>query len=367
MSIENSKPTNASPAPGTKTFDIKDYQGGKSTLCTGCGHDNITQHIINAYFKAGVPPTQVAKISGIGCSSKTPAYFLNQSHGFNTLHGRMAAVATGAKLANHTLNIIGVSGDGDTASIGLGGFLHLVRRNLPMVYIIENNGVYGLTKGQFSATADFHSTQKSGELNPFTSMDVCALAIEAGCEFVARSFSGDAKQLVPLIEAAIFHPGTAVIDIISPCITYANHDGSTKSYDYVKEHKVALQELGFITERASLDADYKEGETIEIELASGRYLTLKKLAGGGTDAKTSNSSNSANYFSHNFRDPISALNIIHKSREKGEILTGLLYFNPKKPSLVKTLELDNTPLAHLNDSQLMTSPKSFDSVLQRFT
>ena len=196
----------------------QDYQGSKSTLCTGCGHDSVTQAIVSAYHKSGIHPFKVAKLSGIGCSSKTPAYFLKQSHGFNTIHGRMASIATGAKLANRELQVIGISGDGDTASIGLGGFVHLLRRNLPMVYIVENNGVYGLTKGQFSATADPQSAQKSGDLNPFANLDLCSLALESGCEFVARSFSGDAKQLVPLLQAAVEHNGTAVIDVISPCI-----------------------------------------------------------------------------------------------------------------------------------------------------
>jgi len=349
-----------------ESYEIKDYQGGKSTLCTGCGHDSITQHIINSYFKAGVPPTQVAKISGIGCSSKTPAYFLNQSHGFNSVHGRMAAVATGAKLANHKLNVIGISGDGDTASIGLSGFLHLVRRNLPMVYIIENNGVYGLTKGQFSATADFKSVQKSGELNPFASLDLCALAIESGCEFVARSFSGDAKQLIPLIEAAIHHPGTAVIDVISPCITYANNNGSTKSYDYIKEHKVALQELGFVSEKESDSVDYKSGEAQVIQLANGNILTLKKLADLPQDEASGATPSTSDYKDHDYKSPLSALQAIHTSRSKGEILTGLLYYNPMSDSLIQTLNLANTPLSQLNDTELKANEQSFNKILQRF-
>ncbi len=331
-------------------LDIKDYQGGKSTLCTGCGHDNVTQAIINGYHKSSIHPFKVAKLSGIGCSSKTPAYFLKQSHGFNSIHGRMAAVATGAKIANRNLQIIGVSGDGDTASIGLGGFIHLIRRNVPMVYIIENNGVYGLTKGQFSATANLATTQKSGEKNPFKELDICALAIESGCEFVARSFSGDAKQLVPLIQAAIQHPGTAVIDVISPCITYANHEGSTKSYDYVKEHKVALQELGFISERDHATTDYNEGEVAQIEMADGSTLTLKKLLSD----------------EHNLTDAAATIALLHKHREMGEILTGLFYRNTQKMPLEQILGLPITPLAHITHTELNLDKQQFQSIMDTY-
>lgn len=331
-------------------LEQKDYSGPASTLCTGCGHDSVTQAIIQAHYKSGIHPFKVAKLSGIGCSSKTPAYFLNQSHGFNSIHGRMAAVATGAKLANRTLRVLGVSGDGDTANIGIGGFIHLIRRNLPMLYIIENNGVYGLTKGQFSATADFSSTQKSGEQNPFTSVDLCALAIETGCEFVARSFSGDAKQLVPLIQAAVEHPGTAVIDVISPCITYANHDGSTKSYDYVKEHKVALQELGFIVEKTETVADYAEGGMIEIEMASGTSLTLKKIASQN----------------HDLHDVTGALKLLHEHRIRGEILTGLIYHNSARKPLEEALNLPAEALALMGEAELLPSPDLFKQVLSQF-
>jgi 2-oxoglutarate/2-oxoacid ferredoxin oxidoreductase subunit beta len=331
-------------------LEQKDYQGSKSTLCTGCGHDNVTQHIISAYFKSGVHPHQVAKISGIGCSSKTPAYFLRESHGFNTIHGRMAAVATGAKIANKNLKIIGVSGDGDTASIGLGGFLHTLRRNLPMVYILENNGVYGLTKGQFSATAEKEFLQKSGEHNLFSNFDLCALAIEAGCEFVARSFSGDAKQLVPLIQAAIEHPGTAFIDVISPCIAYANHEGSTKSYDYVKEHKVALQELGFISEGQAQEVEYAEGESTEIKMASGSKLTLKKL----------------HSYNHDVTNALSAMQLLHSTREQGQILTGLMYCKTQKLPLDKSLQLSTKPLYQLSETDLIPSASQLKSVLSRF-
>ena len=223
------------------------YKGGKSTLCTGCGHDSITNHIQTAYFQANVNPFDIAKLSGIGCSSKTPAYFMSKSHGFNSLHGRLGPLATGVYSANKDLKLIGISGDGDTASIGFGGFAHLIRRrNVPMVYLCYNNGVYGLTKGQFSATAEMEAVLKTGAVNPFQEVDLCAMALQLGCGFVARSFSGDAKQLVPLIQAAIHHNGTAFIDVISPCITFNNHEQSSKSFVAVKDHKVNLQELGVI-------------------------------------------------------------------------------------------------------------------------
>ncbi|RME14663.1 MAG: 2-oxoacid:ferredoxin oxidoreductase subunit beta, partial [Bdellovibrio sp.] len=255
----------------------QDYMGEKSTLCTGCGHDSITAHIISALYKAGVNPFNIVKVSGIGCSSKTPTYFLSQSHGFNSIHGRMASLATGAKSVNYGLKFIGISGDGDTASIGLGGFAHLIRRNVPMVYIVENNGVYGLTKGQFSATADKNSTLKDGTPNPFPGIDLCSLALDLGCGFVARSFSGDSKQLVPLIEAALQHPGTAFIDVISPCVTFGNHEGSTKSYNYIKEHRVSLQELDFIAPFQSIHVDYEEGSSETVQLPDGSFLILKKI------------------------------------------------------------------------------------------
>lgn len=314
---------------------IKDYQGGESTLCTGCGHDSITKHIINAYFQSGVHPHQVAKLSGIGCSSKTPAYFMNQSHGFNSIHGRMAAVATGARVANRDLRIIGVSGDGDTASIGLGGFIHLLRRNVPMVYVVENNGVYGLTKGQFSATADYEAVQKYGDKNPLHTIDLCSLAIEVGCDFVARSFSGDAKHLTSLIDAAIRHNGTAFIDVVSPCIAYGNHEGSTRSYDYVKEHKVSLQELGFIQGKDEVVIESEAGDTSVIEMADGSKLTLKKL---GED--------------HNLKDRSQATRLLREHREKGDILTGLFYLDTKTPAFEETLRLGSKPLVKLSESEL---------------
>lgn len=326
-----------------------DYKGLASTLCTGCGHDSITSHLISAFYKLNVDPRKVAKLSGIGCSSKTPTYFLNRAHGFNTLHGRMAPVSTGAKIANRDLIIIGVSGDGDTASIGLGGFAHLIRRNLPMVYITENNGVYGLTKGQFSATADRGSTLKSGTASPFATLDLCSIAINLGCGFVARSFSGDGRQLVPLISAALHHNGTAFIDVVSPCVAFANHAGSTKSYNYVKEHKVTLQELGFIQPSDEIEVDYDEGTTESIRLHDGSQLLLKKLDS-----------------SYNHKDSIKAMKALQKACSQQQVLTGLIYLNTDNTDYISHLNLSKTPLTHLKESDIKASPSFLEEMNAKF-
>lgn len=333
------------------SFAKSQYEGSKSTLCTGCGHDSVTQQIINACIQAKVNPYKVAKLSGIGCSSKTPAYFLSASHGFNTIHGRMSAVATGVHLANRDLTLIGVSGDGDTASIGLGSFSHLVRRNVPMVYIVENNGVYGLTKGQFSATSDLNSTTKSGDKNPFQGIDLCSLAIDLGATFVARSFSGDSKQLTPLISAALRHEGLAVLDVISPCITFANHEGSTKSYNSVKEHNIHLQEIGFVQPQAPLTADFEPGTTQEIHLHDGSTLLLKKI-----DGRT-----------HDVKDRVNALKLLHDSRNKGEILTGLFVFDEESIPLAKKLNLSQKPLRDFTANELRPPKSDFERELIAFT
>ncbi len=330
-------------------YDRKSYVGSKSTLCTGCGHDSITNHIVSALFQSSINPYEVAKISGIGCSSKTPAYFLDKSAGFNSLHGRMAPVATGAKLANKDLKIIGVSGDGDSASIGLGGFCHLLRRNLPMVYIVENNGVYGLTKGQFSATADEGSKRKTGEMNTFGSIDLCSLAIEMGCGFVARSFSGDAKQLVPLLRAAFEFEGTAFIDVISPCVTFANHTGSTKSYDQVKERKFQLQDMGFIEAKEEISVDYKDSTLIELH--DGSKLVLTKIDGN----------------SHDVTDELSAMRVLHEARKKEQFVTGLFYLDQKKTNLVEQQNLNPKPLCLMDEKDLRPSPESLKNILESFS
>src|SRR6201998_4533603 len=241
-------PVTPTPAPKTNRIGLQviDYRGGKTTLCAGCGHNAISERIIDAMYEMGVQPERVAKFSGIGCSSKSPAYFMNRSHSFNSVHGRMPSVATGAMLANRNLIGLGVTGDGDTASIGIGQFMHLLRRNVPMIYIIEDNGVYGLTKGQFSATADLGSTLKSGAPNDLPPFDCCALALRWGATFVALSFSGDKKQLQAMLKTAIAHNGLSVIDIISPCVTFNDHEGSTKSYSYIKDHDEILNELDFV-------------------------------------------------------------------------------------------------------------------------
>ena len=327
-------------------FEKTKYKGSKSTLCTGCGHDSITNHIVTALFQSSVNPYKVAKMSGIGCSSKTPTYFLEKSHGFNSIHGRMAPMATGVKLANPDLLTFGVSGDGDTASIGMGGFAHMIRRNPEMVYIVENNGVYGLTKGQFSATADEETTLKSGEANPLEAMDLCSLAIDLGCKFVARSFSGDAKQLVPLIDAALRHKGTAFIDVISPCITFANHEGSTKSFQAVKAHNIHFQELGFIQPQEEITVDYAEGETRDIELHDGSHLILKKL-----DSEQ-----------YDLTDSVAAISALHESRKKGEILTGLFYFDSESKPLRETMNLRGSGLVDLSQDQLHLKQTELDSM-----
>src|SRR5262250_1672023 len=253
--------TPSTPAPKTNRINLSvlEYKGGKTTLCAGCGHNAISERIIDAMYEMGVKPERVAKLSGIGCSSKSPAYFLSRSHSFNAVHGRMPSVATGALLANHKLIALGVSGDGDTASIGIGQFVHLMRRNLPLIYIIEDNGVYGLTKGQFSATADIGSKLKTGVINDLPAIDTCALAIMLGATFVGRSFSGDKRQLTAMLKAAIAHKGTVMIDVVSPCVTFNDHEGSTKSYKYLKDHEEPLQDLGLVPSFENIEVDYDPG------------------------------------------------------------------------------------------------------------
>jgi 2-oxoglutarate ferredoxin oxidoreductase subunit beta len=309
---------------------VKEYGGLKSTLCVGCGHDVITRQITQAFYEMGVAPYRVAKMSGIGCSSKTTAYFADRGHGFNAVHGRMPAVATGAMLANQTLLAIGVSGDGDTASIGAGQFVHLLRRNVPMVYIVENNGVYGLTKGQFSATADLGSKLKTGVVNDLPAIDLCALAIELGCGYVARSFSGDMKQLLGLIKGAIAHRGTALLDVISPCVTFNNHEDSTKSYKWAKEHEIAIQEISFVPFFEEIMVDYDPGTTQDVVLHDGSHIRLKKLR--------------ADY---DPTDKNAAFGLLREGQEKEEFLTGLIYVEPTKKDFLSLLDLTDQPLATL--------------------
>jgi 2-oxoglutarate ferredoxin oxidoreductase subunit beta len=314
-------------------LSVMDYRGSKSTLCAGCGHNAISERIIDAFYEMGIEPEHVAKLSGIGCSSKSPAYFLSRSHSFNGVHGRMPAVATGAAVANHKMLYIGVSGDGDTASIGMGQFAHLMRRNLPMIYIIEDNGVYGLTKGQFSATADVGSKLKTGVVNELPAIDTCALAIELGATFVARSFSGDKKQLSALLKAAIAHNGTVLLDVISPCVTFNDHEGSTKSYKFMKDHEEPLQDINFVPAFEEIDVEYEEGTGVDITLHDGSKMHLSKLE---EDFNPTNR--------------IAALTRLAEARENNEVLTGLFYLNAGQPSFTDMLGLCETPLAHLPES-----------------
>ncbi len=316
-------------------FTRRDYEGKISTLCAGCGHDSISAAIIQACWELDIEPHRVAKLSGIGCSSKTPDYFLGQSHGFNTVHGRMPSVLTGANLANKELLYLGVSGDGDSASIGIGQFVHAIRRGVNMVYIVENNGVYGLTKGQFSATADLGSQSKKGVTNTDSPLDMVSLALQLGATYVARSFSGDKAQLVPLIKAAIAHKGAAFIDVISPCVAFNNHAGSTKSYEYVREHNEAVNRLDFIDVRAEIQVDYAAGELIDVTQHDGSVLRLRKLA--------------SNY---NPYDRVAAMNYVHERQAKGEVVTGLLYVDSEAKDLHEHFNTTETPLNRLSANEL---------------
>ncbi len=340
---------NTAPAPKTNRIGLTqaDYKGAPSTLCDGCGHDAITAQIIKACYEAGVNPHMVAKLSGIGCSSKTPAYFLSRSHGFNAVHGRMPSVATGVSMANKQLQLLAVSGDGDTASIGIGQFVHIVRRNVPIVYIVENNGVYGLTKGQFSATAEKGAKLKTGVRNDLQSIDLCSLAIELGCGFVARSFAGDPKQLVALLKAAMSHKGTAVLDVVSPCVTFNNHEGSTKAYKYAKEHEDPLHELSFVGFYEQITVDYEPGAVQEVTMHDGSKIALKK-----TD--------------HDYdpRDKAKAMETVHKANVDKQFLTGLLYINEENDSFSDVMNIVDEPLAVLPQEKVRPPKEVLDEIMK---
>jgi 2-oxoglutarate ferredoxin oxidoreductase subunit beta len=340
---------NAPAAPKTNRIGLAvlDYRGGKTTLCAGCGHNAISERILEAYFDMGVRPERVAKFSGIGCSSKSPAYFMARSHSFNALHGRMPSVATGAALANRHLLSIGVSGDGDTASIGIGQFVHLMRRNLPIVYVIENNGVYGLTKGQFSATADVGSKLKTGVVNELPPIDTCALAIQLGATFVGRSFSGDKKQLAAMLKAAIAHKGTSMLDVISPCVTFNDHEGSTKSYAYMKDHDAPLQELSFIPAFEDISVEYDPGTTVSVTMHDGSQLRLRKLEEG-----------------YDPSDRTKAVARLMESTRTGEVLTGVLFVDPKAPSFVDALGIADAPLATLPQEVTRPPKAALDEIVE---
>jgi 2-oxoglutarate/2-oxoacid ferredoxin oxidoreductase subunit beta len=339
----------STPTPKTNHIGltVMEYKGGKTTLCAGCGHNAISERIIDAMFDMGMKPEQVIKLSGIGCSSKSPAYFMSRSHSFNAVHGRMPSVATGAVLANRQLHALGVSGDGDTASIGIGQFVHLMRRNLPIVYIIEDNGCYGLTKGQFSATADLGSKLKTGVVNDLPPIDTCALAIELGATFVGRSFSGDKRQLLSMLKAALAHNGTVMLDVISPCVTFNDHEGSTKSYKYMKEHDEPLHEITFVPHFEDISVEYEPGEAMDVTMHDGSRLRLRKLE-------------------HDY-DPtnrVQSISRILESHEKGEVLTGIFYIDPKKPNFIDLLNLHAKPLATLPQELVRPPREALETVME---
>jgi len=328
-------------------LEMQPYRGGKTTLCAGCGHNAISERVIDACFEMGIEPRRVLKLSGIGCSSKTPAYFLGDAHGFNSVHGRMPSVGTGALLANGAMMAIGVSGDGDTGAIGIGQFVHLMRRNLPLVYIIEDNGCYGLTKGQFSPTADLGSTLKNGVVNDLPPIDTCALAIELGASFVARSFSGDKKQLLAILKASLAHRGTAMIDVISPCVTFNDHEGSTKSYAYAKDHDEPTGEVNFVPFFEDISIDYDPGTTTAVTMHDGSKLFLKKVAED-----------------YNPTDKLSAIRLLHETSARGEFATGIIYIEPDKDDFLTQLNIVDEPLAFLPADRIRPGREVLDAVME---
>jgi 2-oxoglutarate ferredoxin oxidoreductase subunit beta len=325
---------------------IIEYRGGKSTLCAGCGHNAISERIVDAMFEMGVEPERVIKMSGIGCSSKSPAYFMSRSFSFNSVHGRMPSVTTGAVLANRTMKALGVSGDGDTASIGIGQFVHLMRRNLPMIYIIEDNGVYGLTKGQFSATADIGSKLKTGVINDLPPIDTCALAIQLGATFVGRSFSGDKKQLLAMLKAAIAHKGTVMLDVISPCVTFNDHEGSTKSYKFLQGHDDPINEIGFIASFDDIEVDYDSGQVYDVKMHDGSQLRLRKLLED-----------------YDPTDNANAVRTLMEAHERNEILTGIFYIDTQKPTFIDQLNMVDEPLATLPESMTRPPKAALDKLM----
>lgn len=339
------KPAVHHPALPKNTLGLtrRDYEGKISTLCAGCGHDSISAALIEACFEMELPPHRIAKLSGIGCSAKTPTYFLGAAHGFNGVHGRMPSLATGANLANRDLVYVGISGDGDTASIGLGQFVHAIRRGVNMLYMVENNGTYGLTKGQFSATADVGSTSKGGEANPYPPIDLVRLALDMGAGFVARGFSGDKEQLVPLIRAALGYPGFAYIDCLSPCVTFNNHDGSTKSYAYIREHDFPVADL--VPPKEEITVTYAPGERADIKLHDGSTLALRKLDKD-----------------YDPGDRGAALDLLAVHRKRGEIVTGLLYLDPEGVDMHAHLHTVDTPLNALDCSELCPGNSALEAI-----
>ncbi|MFB3915632.1 MAG: 2-oxoacid:ferredoxin oxidoreductase subunit beta [Terriglobales bacterium] len=346
-STTTSQPPTGQPKTNRIGLTVLEYKGGKTTLCAGCGHNAISERIIDAMYEMGIQPEKVMKLSGIGCSSKSPAYFMNRSHSFNAVHGRMPSIATGALLANRSLLALGVSGDGDTASIGIGQFVHLMRRNLPMIYIIEDNGVYGLTKGQFSATADIGSKLKTGVVNELPPIDTCALAVQLGATFVGRSFSGDKKQLLTMLKAALAHNGTVMLDVISPCVTFNDHEGSTKSYKFMKDHDEPITDVTFVPSFEEIDVEYEAGEVLDVTMHDGSRLRLRKLE--------------EDY------DPSSkavALKRLAEAHERNEILTGIFYVNPSAPNFMDLLDMTERPLASLPQDVIRPPREALEKAME---
>jgi len=342
------KPAKRAPKTNAIGLEKGEYRGRPSTLCKGCGHDSISARITNAVWERGLSMNQVIKMSGIGCSSKTPAYFLGESHGFNSVHGRMPSVTTGALVANRTLKAVGVSGDGDTASIGIGQFKHAVRRNLPMVYIVENNGVYGLTKGQFSATADQGQRLKYSGVNELPPLDICLEALAASATFVARSFAGDAKQIDALLQAALSHRGMAVIDIISPCVTFNNHDTSTKSYGWGKDNEIPIHELNYVPHYEEIEIDDYDDE-IEVKMHDGSYLVLKKLDED-----------------YDPTDKINAIQTLEEAHKAQKMLTGLFYVDESQPDTMELLNMVDEPLSSLPEERMRPTREALAAVMATF-
>lgn len=341
----------STPTPTAKTnrigLTVLDYKGSKSTLCAGCGHNAISERIIDAMFEMGIKPERVIKSSGIGCSSKSPAYFMSRSFSFNAVHGRMPSIATGALLANRTLICLGVSGDGDTASIGIGQFVHLMRRNMPMIYIIEDNGVYGLTKGQFSATADIGSRLKTGVVNELPAIDTCALAVQLGATFVGRSFSGDKKQLLTMLKAALSHNGTVMLDVVSPCVTFNDHEGSTKSYKFMKDHDEPITDVTFVPAFEEIEVDYAPGEAFDAVMHDGSKLHLRKLE---EDYDPSNKA--------------LALKRLAEAHERNEVLTGIFYVDPAAQNFLEMLHIMDEPLATLPPEVTRPSREALEKAME---
>lgn len=343
------KPTVAHPslARNALGLTVRDYEGTMSTLCAGCGHDSITAAIVRAFWELSTPPHRIAKLSGIGCSSKTPTYFVSGAHGFNSAHGRMPPIATGANAANRELTYIGVSGDGDSLSIGLGHLCHAMRRNLRMLYVIENNGVYGLTKGQFSASSDVGSKSKKGEANAMSPIDPVILGLSLGATFVARAFSGDKEQLVPILKAALSHRGFALVDVISPCVTFNDHEGSTKSYKYMQEHDDEVGEVGLVPHFEDIEVDYDHNTTVDVLLHDGSHLRLRKI-----------------HEDYAPTDKVLALKMLMESHAKGEVLTGVFYVDTQQTDYSSLLNTVDEPLATLPQERVRPSREVLAEIMQ---